>query len=64
MILKTLYGFTNGGVRLRTQRRKYNYSFGVTWQQAELEGKIISGTKGFNHLQNIQEPFTQCKFQI
>src|SRR6185369_11506334 len=39
------YGYTTGGIRLRTQRKKYYYSFGASWQQAELEGKIISGTK-------------------
>lgn len=39
------YGYTNGGVRIRTQRAKYNYSVGVTWQKAELEGMIISGIK-------------------
>ena len=39
------YGFTNGGIRIRTQKKKYNYSLGVSWQQANLEGKIISGTK-------------------
>ncbi|MEO8405484.1 MAG: outer membrane beta-barrel family protein [Chitinophagaceae bacterium] len=39
------YGYTNAGIRTRTQRRKYSYSLGVYWQQAELQGKIISGTK-------------------
>lgn len=39
------YGYTNAGFRLRTVRQKYNYSLGVTWQQSELEGKIISGIK-------------------
>ena len=39
------YGFTTAGWRMRTQKRKYNYSFGVTYQQAELEGKIINDTK-------------------
>jgi hypothetical protein len=39
------YGYINAGVRLRTQRKKYSYSFGATWQQAELEGKITSGIK-------------------
>ena len=33
------YGYTNAGIRVRTQKKKYNYSFGLTWQQAELEGK-------------------------
>ena len=40
------YGFTSGGFRMRTQKKKYNYAFGLSWQQAELEGKIIiSGNK-------------------
>jgi hypothetical protein len=39
------YGYTNAGIRLRTQKKKYNYAIGFSWQQAELEGKIISGTK-------------------
>ena len=39
------YSFTNSGVRMRTQKKKYNYSIGITWQQAELQGKIFSGIK-------------------
>jgi hypothetical protein len=39
------YGFTNAGIRMRTQKKKYNYSLGLSWQQAELEGKITSGIK-------------------
>jgi hypothetical protein len=39
------YGFTNAGIRMRTQMKKFSYSFGLAWQQAELEGKIISGIK-------------------
>jgi len=39
------YGFINGGIRTRKQGKKYNYSFGANWQRAELEGKIVSGTK-------------------
>jgi hypothetical protein len=41
----TDYGFTNAGIRFRTQKKKYNYSFGAAWQQAELKGKIITGIK-------------------
>ena len=39
------YGFINGGVRIRTQKKKYNYAIGANWQQAELEGKITTGSK-------------------
>lgn len=39
------YGYYNAGLRFRTQKQKYNYAVGVTWQQAELEGKITTGSK-------------------
>ncbi|MFM9909124.1 MAG: outer membrane beta-barrel family protein [Chitinophagaceae bacterium] len=39
------YGYTRTGLRIRTQKKKYNYSVGASWQQATLEGKIITGTK-------------------
>ena len=32
-------------MRMRKQGKKYSYSLGLNWQQAELEGKIISGVK-------------------
>jgi len=39
------YSYTITGMRIRTQKKKYNYSIGLSWQQAELEGKIISDKK-------------------
>ena len=39
------YEYTQTGLRVRTQQKKYNYSLGVSWQAAELKGKIIAGTK-------------------
>ena len=39
------YAYTTGGIRMRKQGRKYNYSLGLSLQRAELEGKIISGIK-------------------
>ncbi len=39
------YGYTNAGIRIRTQKKKFNYYIGINWQQAMLEGKIIAGTK-------------------
>ena len=39
------YGYNTLGLRMRKQGKKYNYSLGLSWQQAELEGKIISGVK-------------------
>ncbi len=39
------YGYITAGWRLRTQKKKFNYSLGANWQRATLEGKITSGIK-------------------
>ncbi|MBS1564245.1 MAG: TonB-dependent receptor, partial [Bacteroidetes bacterium] len=39
------YGYTTAGLRFRTQQKSFSLSGGVNWQQAELQGKIIAGTK-------------------
>ncbi|MBL7763293.1 MAG: outer membrane beta-barrel protein [Chitinophagaceae bacterium] len=39
------YGYTNAGIKLRKQAKKYSYAMGLAWQNAELAGKIISGNK-------------------
>lgn len=39
------YGYTTAGIRFRTQKGKYSFALGSSWQRAELEGKIISGNK-------------------
>ena len=39
------YSYTNAGIRLRKQKKKYNYAIGASWQKAELEGKIIGDVK-------------------
>ncbi len=53
---KNTYGYTQAGIRLRTQKKKYNYAFGANWQNAMLEGKIVGDvkdsviTKSFNNV--------------
>ena len=39
------YGYTQGGIKLRTQLKKFNYAIGLTWQQADLIGKTIQNNK-------------------
>ena len=39
------YGYETAGFRMRTQKKKYNYMLGATWQQSQLEGTVISGVK-------------------
>ncbi len=39
------YGFSNAGLRVRTQQKKYNYAFGASLQQATLQGEVLMGIK-------------------
>lgn len=57
------YGFTNAGIRFRTQKKKYNYSFGAAWQKAELEGQIISGTKDSVISKEFRNILPNARFQ-
>ncbi|MCB9055110.1 MAG: outer membrane beta-barrel protein [Chitinophagales bacterium] len=57
------YGFTNLGFRIRTQRRKYNYSLGVAWQNASLEGKVISGITDSLIAQKFSNLLPMASFQ-
>lgn len=57
------YGFTNAGIRIRTQKKKYSYSVGLAWQQAELEGKIISGVKDSVISQTFRNLLPNARFQ-
>ncbi|HET6766254.1 MAG TPA: outer membrane beta-barrel family protein [Chitinophagaceae bacterium] len=71
---ENIYGTMTAGIRLRTQKKKYNYSFGLTWQNADLKGTIKSGVKDsvitktfYNLLPNarFQYNFTRFKnFQL
>ncbi|MBI5858379.1 MAG: TonB-dependent receptor [Sphingobacteriales bacterium] len=65
------YAYTNGGIRIRTQKKKINYALGLAWQQSDLEGRIISGVKDsvisktFHNLlpsARMQYNFTKFKF--
>jgi hypothetical protein len=64
------YGYTSAGARLLMQLKKATLIAGVSWQQADLEGKIISGIKdsvigkSFNNLlpnARLQYRFTRYK---
>ncbi|HLG39457.1 MAG TPA: outer membrane beta-barrel protein, partial [Chitinophagaceae bacterium] len=57
------YGFTNAGIRMRTQMKKFSYSFGLTWQQAELEGKIFSGIKDSVISKTFRNLLPNARFQ-
>jgi 5-hydroxyisourate hydrolase-like protein (transthyretin family) len=42
---RNTYSYTNTGFRFRKQTKAYNYSAGFSWQQADLEGKVIGAIK-------------------
>ena len=57
------YGYTTGALRLRKQTKKYNYAVGATWQQAELEGKVISGLKDSSINKSFTNVLPNARFQ-
>ena len=57
------YSYTNAGMRIRTQKKKYNYSFGATWQQAELQGKVITGPKDSLISKTFRNILPNARFQ-
>ena len=67
---ENIYGTTTAGIRLRTQKKKYNYSFGFTWQNADLKGTIKSGVKDsvisktfYNLLPNARFQYNFTRFK-
>ena len=63
MIFENTYGFTNAGIRMRTQKKKYSYSFGANWQQAELLGKITTGAKDSLISKTFRNILPNARFQ-
>ncbi len=64
------YGYTNAGVRWRSQFKQWNFAVGANWQKAELEGNIIAGTKDsvinqtfYNILPNARFQYNFTKFK-
>lgn len=64
------YGTQTAGLRLRTQKKKYNYSLGISWQNADLEGTIKSGLKDsviaksfYNLLPNARLQYNFSRFK-
>lgn len=57
------YGYTTAGIRMRTQKKKYNFMFGATWQQAQLEGSITSGTKDSVIRKDFRNILPNARFQ-
>lgn len=57
------YGFTNAGIRWRSQFKIWNFAVGANWQKAELEGNIIAGTKDSVLSQTFYNILPSARFQ-
>jgi hypothetical protein len=57
------YGTNTAGFRIRTQRKKYNYAVGITWQNAELKGTIKSGIKDTVITKSFYNLLPNARFQ-
>lgn len=60
---QNVYGTNTAGIRMRTQKKKYNYSFGLTWQNANLEGTIKSGIKDSVITKSFYNILPNARFQ-
>lgn len=67
---KNEYGTIVAGIRFRTQKKKFTYSVGLNWQNAQLQGTLTTGNKDsvisqsfYNLLPNarLQYYFTRFK---
>ncbi len=57
------YGYTNAGLRLRKQIKKYNYAIGASWQHAILDGKISRFGKDSATAKNFSNILPTARFQ-
>ncbi len=57
------YGYTNAGLRLRTQRKQFSLAAGINWQQATLEGKIIAGARDSVIRKNFYNMLPSLRFK-
>jgi hypothetical protein len=57
------YGYSNAGIRWRSQFKKFNFAVGANWQKAELEGKIIAGTKDSLITKSFTNILPSARFQ-
>jgi hypothetical protein len=57
------YGYTNGGIRLRTVRNNFNIAVGVNAQQADLQGKVVLGLKDSTIEQRFRNLLPNARIQ-
>jgi len=57
------YRYANTGLRFRKQTRTYNYSAGLAWQQADLDGKVVGDIKDSIITKRFSDLLPNARFQ-
>jgi hypothetical protein len=60
---RNVYGFGNVGLRFRKQTKTYSYSAGLSWQQADLEGKVTGSAKDSTITKSFSNLLPNARFQ-
>ena len=60
---KNFYDYVNTGLRFRKQAKTYNYSVGLSWQQSDLEGKVIGSLKDSTLRKHFSDLLLNARFQ-
>lgn len=61
---RNIYAYTTAGLRFRKQTKTYNYSFGASWQNADMESKTInSNGKDSMITKNFKTILPTARFQ-
>jgi hypothetical protein len=60
---KTTYGFSNAGIRFRIQQKKYQLSWGISWQEASLQGNILNNGKDSAIAKKFYNLLPNARFQ-
>ncbi len=60
---RNTYRYVNAGFRFRKQTKTYNYSAGLAWQQADLEGKSIGSLKDSTLTKRFSNILPNARFQ-
>ncbi len=60
---KNTYDYANTGFRFRKQTKTYNYSAGLSWQQADLEGKVTGSIKDSTISKRFSNLLPSARFQ-
>ena len=61
---KNTYDYANTGFRFRKQTKTYNYSAGLSWQQADLEGKVTGSIKDSIISKRFSNLLPNARFQF